>query len=126
MFAICNLSIIPVRRDPSDRSEMVNQLLFGEAVEIIGKQDSWRKVRILHDDYNGWVDKKQLEQITDEQHSAIVSAPQYISSDLLQHAIWNKNQICPLLIGSSLPCYGNHRLSIGGTEYIFEGNVIDV
>ena len=40
MYAICNLSLVPVRREPSDKSEMVSQLLFGEMVEIINKQDN--------------------------------------------------------------------------------------
>ena len=34
---ICLLSIIPLRRDPSEKSEMVSQLLFGEAYEITEK-----------------------------------------------------------------------------------------
>lgn len=126
MFAICNLSLIPIRRDPSDRSEMVSQLLFGETVEILGKQESWRKIKVLHDDYTGWIDKKQVEQITDDELTKITSASQYVSSDLLQLAIWNKNQICPVPIGSSLPGYQNHKFRIAETEYVFEGNVIDI
>ena len=35
MFAICNLAIIPLRAEPSDRSEIVSQVLFGEHFEII-------------------------------------------------------------------------------------------
>ena len=29
MFGICNLAIVPVRAEASDRSEMISQLLFG-------------------------------------------------------------------------------------------------
>ncbi|MFT5822707.1 MAG: hypothetical protein ACI8ZM_003964, partial [Crocinitomix sp.] len=36
-YGICNLSIIPVRASASDESEIVTQLLFGDAVEIIEK-----------------------------------------------------------------------------------------
>ena len=31
---ICLLRIIPLRREPSEKSEMVSQLLFGEVYEI--------------------------------------------------------------------------------------------
>ena len=61
MFAICNLSLVPVRREPSDKSEMVSQLLFGEMVEIINKQENWRKITMLYDGYTGWIDKKQYQ-----------------------------------------------------------------
>ena len=35
MFGICNLAIVPVRAEASDRSEQVSQLLFGEYFKII-------------------------------------------------------------------------------------------
>ena len=107
MFAVCNLSLVPVRKEPSDKSEMVSQLLFGEMIEIINKQENWRKVKILYDGYIGWLDKKQV-----------------ISGDLVQITIWNGNQICPVVLGSSLPMYNNHKFFIGSTEFIFDGNVV--
>ena len=35
MFGICNLAIVPIRFEPSDKSEQVSQLLFGEHFKII-------------------------------------------------------------------------------------------
>ncbi|MCH8555868.1 MAG: hydrolase Nlp/P60, partial [Schleiferiaceae bacterium] len=29
-YGICKMASVPMRAEPSDRSEMVNQLLFGE------------------------------------------------------------------------------------------------
>ena len=34
MLGICNLAVIPLRAEPSDRSEQVSQVLFGETFEI--------------------------------------------------------------------------------------------
>jgi hypothetical protein len=34
-FAACVVSVVPVRKSPSHESEMVNQLLFGETMEIL-------------------------------------------------------------------------------------------
>jgi cell wall-associated NlpC family hydrolase len=59
--AICTLSVIPMRKDPSDRSEMVNQVLFGETMEILDSNEKWYMVKLNHDNYEGWVDKKQVE-----------------------------------------------------------------
>ncbi len=50
-----------MRNEPTHRSEMTNQLLFGDVVELIGSVDGWHRVRSLYDGYEGWVDNKQLE-----------------------------------------------------------------
>ena len=124
MFAVCNLSLVPVRKEPADRSEMVSQLLFGEIVEIINKQDNWRKVKMLYDGYIGWLDKKQIVPVTDNEIQKIKNGKQVISGDLVQITIWNGNQICPVVLGSSLPMYNDHKFFIGTTEFIFDGNVV--
>lgn len=54
--------LCPQRSAPSDASEMVNQLLFGELVEVLDQQKQWRKVRSCVDSYEGWVDMKMLEK----------------------------------------------------------------
>jgi hypothetical protein len=60
MFGICNLAIIPLRFEPSDRSEIVSQILFGEHFEIL-EQKQWSKVKMQYDDYEGWIDTKQFK-----------------------------------------------------------------
>jgi len=49
MFGICNLAVIPLRLEPSDRSEIVSQILFGEHFELLEKQKHWRKVKLHFD-----------------------------------------------------------------------------
>lgn len=49
-----------MRAEASDRSEMVNQLLAGDTVEIVERQERWSLVRCDYDGYQGWVDNKQL------------------------------------------------------------------
>lgn len=65
MKAICPLSVIPVRKEPGDRSELVSQMLFGETATVIDSNDKWLKIKTDHDQYEGWVDKKQLEPCSD-------------------------------------------------------------
>lgn len=59
-FGICHLSVVPLRSEPSDRAEIISQLLFGECFEIIEVQDKWTKIKCLWDDYEAWVDTKQF------------------------------------------------------------------
>lgn len=62
-FAICLLSVVPVRREPSHRSEMVSQLLFGEYVEKGEERDDFVAVKCLYDGYEGWVQAAQLTPV---------------------------------------------------------------
>lgn len=75
-FAICAVAAAPVRGEPSHRAEMVNQLLFGESVQVLGEKEEWRKVKSLYDDYEGWVTYHLIEnaETPDEEHYGCVAA----------------------------------------------------
>lgn len=51
---------LAVRKEASNRAELINQILFGESIEIIEQYKEWAFVRTLHDDYRGWVDNKSF------------------------------------------------------------------
>jgi hypothetical protein len=53
------LSTVPVRAEASDRAEMVNQLLMGDTVEVVERQEKWSLVQGDYDGYRGWIDNKQ-------------------------------------------------------------------
>jgi cell wall-associated NlpC family hydrolase len=99
---ICNLSVVPLRRIPSDKSEMVSQLLFGEIFTITDSMENWALIHNDFDGYEGWVDKKQfriLSEIETEQNvlneSSICTVP--ISSFL-----HNDGSVLHLSFGSIL------------------------
>ncbi len=56
--SICVYGFMPVRREPSERSEMVTQLLFGETYSIVEKQANWCYIKSDFDGYEGWIDAK--------------------------------------------------------------------
>lgn len=55
MFTIVNLPLISLRAEASERSEMVSQLLFGQQIEILEKQENWFRINNLADNYEGWI-----------------------------------------------------------------------
>ncbi len=63
MYAFCFLSAVPMRAQATHRAEMVNQLLFGDQLEVVDRQSEWLFVRSLYDGYEGWVSSKQLALI---------------------------------------------------------------
>jgi cell wall-associated NlpC family hydrolase len=64
--AINLLSVIPMRKEPSHRSEMVSQLLFGEHTELLEEEGHFVKVKCLCDNYEGWVQSNQLSIVDEE------------------------------------------------------------
>ena len=67
----CHLSIVPVRAHHSDESEIVTQLLFGEAARIIEEYNQWRKIKSAHDGYKGWIDYKQVRLISESEYQRL-------------------------------------------------------
>ena len=70
---ICRLSIVPVRKDPADQSEMVTQLLFGEHYIVHEKSENkkWYRITIHYDGYSGWIDHRQHTSITEAYYDQI-------------------------------------------------------
>src|SRR5438067_7397904 len=63
--AICLLAVVPMRKEPSHRSEMVSQLLFGEYVSAVEEKDNFIFVKCHYDGYEGWVQTQQLVFVSD-------------------------------------------------------------
>lgn len=68
--------LLPVRSEASELSEMTTQLLFGELVTILETQDKWLFIENCVDSYQGWVDAKMLESISEESFFAMRNMPQ--------------------------------------------------
>ncbi len=62
----CRLTVIPVRAEASHRSEMVSQLLFGEAYHVLDTTSEWVKISACHDGYEGWIQRKQHFAISED------------------------------------------------------------
>lgn len=61
VVAIC--SVCAMRSDASHKSEIVSQLLLGEAGEVLGTKGDFVHIRCLYDGYEGWCAKSQLAGI---------------------------------------------------------------
>lgn len=61
MDGVCTYGFVPMRAKPSEASEMVSQILFGEGYHILEACGQWARVRTVFDNYEGWVDAKLLQ-----------------------------------------------------------------
>lgn len=122
-YAVCVVSCCPVRKRPSDKEEIVTQLLFGECVEVLlKKHSSWMQIRCLWDDYVGWIDTKQIVQVSEEEMLKYDESPVY-SLDLVQSISTDKITL-PILFGSRLPNFDGLHCKIHDEKCIYNGTVI--
>jgi len=119
MFGICNLSIIPLRAEPSDKSEIVSQVLFGEHFEILENAKQWLKIKLYFDKYEGWIDVKQYQAISETNYNQLSNDSIILNSDLIEYIIGPNNFLMPIPLGASLS-FLNHN-EINSSNFNFEG-----
>ena len=119
MFGICNLAIIPLRLEPSDRSEIVSQVLFGEHFEIVEQDKQWSKIKLHYDHYEGWIDTKQLQPISETSFDYLGTESVVLNADLLEYITAPNNVLIPIPLGSSLSFLNNTE--INRSKFYFEG-----
>lgn len=122
MFGICNLAIIPLRLEPSDRSETVSQVLFGEHFEILEQMKQWSKIKVQFDDYEGWVDSKQYQIISESEFHQLSEDAIVLNADLLEYISGINNLLFPIPLGSSIS-FLNHP-EINTASFSFDGTRI--
>lgn len=60
------LPLIPVRLEPSDKAEMVTQMIFGERAKLFEIHQKWSFVELSDDGYQGWVCNRMIRYISEE------------------------------------------------------------
>ena len=122
MFGICNLAIIPLRFEPSDKSEIVSQVLFGEHFEILEKFNQWSRIKMQYDDYEGWVDSKQFQLISEANYKQLSQDAIILNADLIEYITGPNNLLLPIPLAASLS-FLNYS-DINTASFDFEGTKI--
>ncbi len=106
-----------MRLETTDRSEMVNQLLFGEVFKVPEKRKSWSRIRLAHDNYVGWIDNKQYREISEEEYAFAKAQTPALISDPVQFVSDAHGQLHTVLLGGSV-----HTCSL--LNYTYEGSSV--
>ena len=67
-FGICCVPVSPMRAEPSHKSEMVSQLIFGEFCIINEQKNDWIKIKCKYDNYEGWCQPGHINKIVKEKY----------------------------------------------------------
>lgn len=124
-FGFCALSVVPVRAEASERSEMVNQLLFGETFEIIDSIGEWKVARGSLDKYEGFINEKQILSVTESEYQRLNNASHVFPKELVSEVTEiNSNSCFNILFGSPLPGFSDGKMKVGDREYHFKSESI--
>jgi len=124
MYGICLLSQVPARKDASDKSEMVTQLLFGEVYTVLESTEKWVKIITHFDNYECWICVKQHTTLSEKEFKEITSTTAPLSNELVQ-VIQENQEFIPLVLGSSLPLLKNKTMNIGDRSFSFDGSLLE-
>lgn len=124
-YGISQITLIAVRAEPGERSEMVTQILFGETYTILETSKKWLKIRLDDDNYEGWIDSKQNTNITREQYELIKSKPRHYCSETAGSIYFlADNTATPVVLGCIFREKEKTNFSCGSLNFSFKGKTI--
>ncbi len=108
-------SIIPIRREPSHRSEMVSQLLFGETYQIQDNYRDWLAIEADHDHYQGFISHDMSTLLSpDDYHQINQEKTPIILGDLIETVIdVESKKTINIVAGSVLPLFDHDSFFFG-------------
>ena len=104
-----------MRAEPKDTSELVSQVIYGESFKIIEQRANWSLIKLSFDNYKGWIDNKQLVEISETVYGSTISEANIYSSDLIEFIQINNKGLLTIPFGSNLN-------SIKLFDHSFDGN----
>ena len=123
MFAINHCTVTPVRQEPSEGSEQLTQLLFGEVCEVLDRLPRWTKIRSTLDGQEGWVDFKMLSPAPmssqDVKGEGVISVPMAIATDM------ETSEELMLTLGTRLPNYAHGTFEVLGKQYLINPSSVN-
>ena len=115
-YVVACCTVIPVRQEPSEGSEQLTQLLFGEVCEVLDRLPRWTKIRSTLDGQEGWVDFKMLSEVKGEngkvKGEGVVAIPTAVATDM------ETGEELMLTLGTRLPNYAHGTFEVLNKKYL--------
>ena len=100
---ICGLSVINVYKTPSESSEVVNQLLYGDHFTLIEVKIFWSKIRFEYDESTGYILNSLYATIDSDLAKELDDFSKAVyNRHLTNYALLENQQLLPILIGSRM------------------------
>lgn len=125
LYGINTYGVLPMRSTDSECAEMISQLLFGEFFQVFEIKERWCYINSFLDDYKGWVDRKMVSFISEEEFNVLASVPlPTLIKPFVKVYIEPDNETMLLSAGSLLPQYEQGSFTLlGKTYYLQEDDI---
>jgi gamma-D-glutamyl-L-lysine dipeptidyl-peptidase len=122
-YAWCNVSVMPVRFEPSHKAEQASQILFGENVEISEVNNKeWAHIHNSWDGYEGWCKLSQLATVSKKDFKKEVK---YLAAGHNDKIVMASGEIL-LPMGSELRGFKGGKLEVMGSKGKFKGKKLKI
>ena len=94
-FGIIELNVVPVRKKNDAKSEMINQLFFGETIRILNVKNKWSFIESDLDKYQGWIRNLHFNSIFEKDYCKVLDSKREFCSSEINICKSNHNIIIP-------------------------------
>lgn len=113
----CCVPVSPMRAEPSHRSEMVSQQLFGERCVLLQEEHKeFARIRCTYDQYEGWVTKSHLALLKNKD---IISLKNNYTADWVNKLKYKGRD---MMVPAGCPI----ELTAGDNDTLYEGRLFDI
>ncbi|HAS41264.1 MAG TPA: hypothetical protein DCS93_12335 [Microscillaceae bacterium] len=126
-YGVCAESVVAVRKTTSSSSELVTQLVFGDAYKILktSPDKKWAYIENSYDHYNGWIQMGLVFKVSENYYNDYKKNTHPVVADKLG-TVQFKGKKIPVTLGSTLPFYQEGKIKIGEEEAQYQGNTKDI
>ena len=93
---------MPIRGDSFHKSELVSQLLYGDCFKILSSKNEWLQIKTLNDSYVGWINNKQINEISKINAEKITFDDKIFSTRLIDYIETDENKLSSIVLGSNI------------------------
>ena len=116
-LVVNHCTVTPVRKEASEGSEQLTQLLFGEICEVLEHLPRWTKIRSLLDRQEGWVDFKMLTPLPTPKKEASIAV---VATPLAAASPMDGGADLLLTMGTRLPNYEHGTFEVLDQQYLID------
>ena len=117
-WVVNRCTVTPVRMEPSEGSEQLTQLLFGEVCQVLERLPRWTKIRSTVDGQTGWVDFKMVTSIGDEAKGDEAKGIGVVAVQIAAATDMETGEELMLTLGTRLPNYAHGTFEVLGKKYL--------
>lgn len=122
-YGIALQALIPCRKEPSDKSEMVTQLLFGECYEVLEEKPKWIFIKNESDQYASWIDRKQHTPLSESQKAELDGKEKKRCGDAIGFLTDKSGQRIAVPCSAVFPGYAEGFVELCGKRYSYDGRI---